>query len=113
MPKTRSRNNNASPPPEVLKVLGELSDDVWAAVMAVMADFSDDLEEIGTARMRLATIILDLAKNGQLEITQKTSRLMCRQMLTRKGRTRLAADGRGKHGGPRRKPGTRANVSLD
>jgi CheY-like chemotaxis protein len=67
---------DASLPPEVLKVLAELSDEVWASVAA---DFSHDPDEIETAQIRLRTIILDLAKDGQLgplEITQTASRLM-------------------------------------
>ena len=63
MPKARIRNSNASLPPEVLKMLGELCDEVWASVAA---DFGDDRDQIKTARIRLATIILDLAKDGDL-----------------------------------------------
>ena len=78
MPRDRILNGYASLPPEVLKELADLSDEVWASVAA---EFSDDPDEIETAQIRLATIILDLAKNGQLsplEITQTASRLMRR-----------------------------------
>ena len=64
-------------------MLGELSNEVWASLAG---DISGDPDEIETAQIRLATIILDLAKGrrlGQLEITQTASRLMRRQMSTR------------------------------
>jgi hypothetical protein len=49
--------------PEVLKMLSELFDEVWASVAS---DFRHDPAEIEAGRIRLATIILDLAKDGQL-----------------------------------------------
>jgi hypothetical protein len=63
MSKSHILNSNASPRPEALKMLGQLFDEVWASVAA---DFGDDPDEIETARIRLATIILDLARDGEL-----------------------------------------------
>ena len=85
MPKARIVDSNASLP---LQVLGELSNEVWASLEPGL---SDSPEEIETAQIRLATIILDLAEDGHLaplEIAHTASRLMRRQMSTRKERHR-------------------------
>jgi hypothetical protein len=49
--------------PDSLKVLGEIFDQVWACVSPEFEDNPDRIEE---TRIRLATIILELAKDGQL-----------------------------------------------
>jgi hypothetical protein len=62
--------------PDNLKELGEIFDQVWAYAAI---DFGDHPEQIETARIRLATIILDLAKDGQLgrhQITRTALRLI-------------------------------------
>ena len=85
MPKARIVDSNTSLP---LQVLGELSNEVWASLEPGL---SDSPEEIETAQIRLATIILDLAEDGHLaplEIAHTASRLMRRQMSTRKERHR-------------------------
>lgn len=70
MPRAHILNSNASPRPEALKMLGQLYDEVWASVAA---DFGDDPDEIETAQIRLATIILDLARDGELGPLQITA----------------------------------------
>ena len=47
MPKARIPAINTSPPPEVLKMLGELSNEVWASLAG---DISGDPDEIETAQ---------------------------------------------------------------
>ena len=63
---TRILARHASYGPEALKVLGEIFDEVWASV----APNFDEGADIEAVRMRLATIILDLASDGQLGIGQ-------------------------------------------
>jgi hypothetical protein len=70
MPKSRILKGNASLAPEALKMLGQLFDEVWESVAA---DFGDDPDEIETARIRLATIILDLVRDGELAPLQITA----------------------------------------
>jgi hypothetical protein len=70
MPRAHILNGNASLLPESLKMLGQLFDEVWASVAA---DFGDDPDEIETARIQLATIILDLARDGELGPLQITA----------------------------------------
>ena len=70
MPGVRTLDSNVSSPPEALGILGELFDEVWASVAA---DFGDDPDEIETARIQLATIILDLARDGELGPLQITA----------------------------------------
>jgi hypothetical protein len=82
MPKARHLINNASFLPATLTMLGEVFDDVWALVAP---EFGDDPDEIEEARIRLATIVLELAEDGQLgprQIARTASRLM-RQVSTR------------------------------
>jgi hypothetical protein len=76
MPNSHILNTNASLRPEALKMLGELYDEVWASVAA---DFGDDPDEVETAQIRLATIILDLARDGErgpLQITATAAGLI-------------------------------------
>jgi CheY-like chemotaxis protein len=75
MPKDRIFRD-ASLPPQDLKILSGLFDEVWASVAA---DFGNSPDEVETAQIRLATIILELTKDGQfglLEITRIASRAM-------------------------------------
>jgi hypothetical protein len=67
--------------PATLKMLGAVFDTVWASVAT---DFGGNPDEIETARMRLAAIILDLARDGQLgphQIARSAARLI-RQLPT-------------------------------
>jgi len=70
MPGARTVNSNASHPPDALGMLDELFDEVWASVAADFADWPDVIE---TARIRLTTIIRDLADDGELSPLQITS----------------------------------------
>jgi hypothetical protein len=68
--------------PETPRSLGEIFDEVWAAVAP---DFGDNEDAIETARMRLASIILDLARDGQygsLQIARTSLRLIRRTLPT-------------------------------
>jgi hypothetical protein len=76
MPITRISVFGASFEPPELKMLGGIFDEVWARVAP---DFSGGPDEIEVVRMRLAMIILDLAKDGQLgalQIARTASRLI-------------------------------------
>jgi hypothetical protein len=80
MPGVRTLDSNVSYPPEPLGMLGELFDEVWASVAADFADYPDVID---TARIRLTTIIRDLADDGELgplQITGTAAGLM-RQKL--------------------------------
>ena len=70
MPGVRTLDSNVSSPPEALGMLGELFDEVWASVAA---DFGDGPDQIETARLRLTTIVLDLANDGELSPLQITA----------------------------------------
>ena len=70
MPGVRTPDSNVSSPPEALGMLGELFDEVWASVVA---DFGDGPDQIETARLRLTTIVLDLANDGELSPLQITA----------------------------------------
>jgi len=73
---SRSIIENASFESEMLKMLGEVFDEVWASVVADFAGYPDQNE---TLRFRIATIILTLAKGGQLgplQITRTAGRLI-------------------------------------
>ena len=62
--------------PDNLRVLTKIFDEVWAGVANDFDDYADWIED---ARIRLATIILDLAKDGQLgrdQIARTASRLI-------------------------------------
>jgi hypothetical protein len=82
--------SNASFLPATLKMLGEVFDRVWASVAH---QFGDDPAEIETGRIQLATIVLELARDGQLgpmQITQTASRLI-RQASVRGGMERRSS----------------------
>jgi hypothetical protein len=73
---TRNLICDASFSPATLKVLGAVFDTVWASVAR---DFVGHIDETETGRMRLAAIILDLARDGQLgphQIVRTAARLM-------------------------------------
>jgi hypothetical protein len=75
MPRARHLINNASFLPDTLTMLGEVFDHVWATVAP---DFGDDPNDVEEARIRLATIVLELAEDGQLgprQIARTASRL--------------------------------------
>jgi hypothetical protein len=69
MSNVRILHGHTSYGPEQLKELGELFDAVWASVAL---DFVEDGEGKEAVRARLATIVLDLAKDGQLDAMQIT-----------------------------------------
>lgn len=70
MPGVRTPDSNVSSPPVALGMLGELFDEVWASVAADLGDCPDQIE---TARLRLTTIVLDLANDGELSPLQITA----------------------------------------
>ena len=62
--------------PDNLRMLREVFDAAWACVAA---DFGDHPDRIEATRIRLATIILELAEDGQLgpdQITRTALRLI-------------------------------------
>ena len=76
MPRARKLISGASFESDTLAMLGEVFDEVWGSVGP---DFGDDPEAVEDARIRLATIILKLARDHQLgpvEIARTASRLM-------------------------------------
>lgn len=76
MPKARRTIQGACYDPETLAVLGEVLEEVWAWVAS---EFANDAQTVEAARIRLACIILDLAKDRQLsalQIAQTAARLM-------------------------------------
>lgn len=76
MPKARCMIYGATFDPATLSMLAELLDEVWAAVAAA---YGNDSRSIEDARTQLATIIIDLARDGQLsplQIAQTAARLM-------------------------------------
>jgi len=76
MPRVRNAIYPVSFEPANLKVLSEIFDEVWRLEAA---NFADHPEWIEVARIRLATIILDLAKDGQLgrdQIIRTATRLI-------------------------------------
>jgi hypothetical protein len=67
-----------------LNALSEVFDEVW---QSVVPEIRDDAQEIRTARDRLATLVLDLARDGQLDalqITHTAARLMREALGTTK-----------------------------
>jgi hypothetical protein len=63
---TRTERNlvrAASSSPAALRMVGSVFDTVWAPVVR---DFGDHPDEIETARIQVAAIIFDLARDGQL-----------------------------------------------
>lgn len=76
MPQATRANMGAAFEPETLKVLCQVLDEVWASVSA---DYGTGAQDIEAARLRLATIILDLGRDGQfdaLQIAQTAGRIM-------------------------------------
>jgi hypothetical protein len=76
MPTASRLIDGASYEADTLAVLRKVFDEVWASVAP---DFGGDPEELEDARIRLATIILTLAKDHQLgptEIERTASRLI-------------------------------------
>jgi hypothetical protein len=76
MPRARKLISGASYEARTLTMLGKVFDEVWASVAP---DFGDDTDEIEDAQIRLATIILKLAKDhqlGPLQITRTATRLV-------------------------------------
>ena len=74
----------ASYDPDTLNMLGEVLDEAWAPIAI---DFGTDIREIEAARIQLATIVLDLARDGQLgqlQITRTAARLMREKHATTK-----------------------------
>lgn len=80
MPRVCNEIHFASFEPDAVKMLADTFDDVWAGVAP---DFGADPNTVEIGRIRLATIILELARDGQLgpdQITRTASRLI-RQAL--------------------------------
>jgi hypothetical protein len=76
MPKARRMILSATFDPEALHTLATLFEEVWASVAPA---YGSDPLAIEEARMRLATIVIDLAKDRQLsplQITRTAARLM-------------------------------------
>jgi hypothetical protein len=67
--------SNASYDPDTLNMLREVLDEVWASILN---GFGNDFREVEAAHIQLATIVLDLARDGQLgqlQITRTAARL--------------------------------------
>ena len=76
MSKAHHLFSSASYDPDTLNMLREVLDEVWASIMN---GFGNDFREVEAARIQLATIVLDLARDGQLgqlQITRTAARLM-------------------------------------
>jgi len=76
VPRVRNAIRPVSFEPGNLKVLGEIFDEVWRYEATNFADHPEWIEE---ARIRLATIRLDLGKDGQLgrdQIARTATRLI-------------------------------------
>ena len=74
MTEARRMIESATFDPEALKILGQVFDAVWAEIAA---EFEE--QEVAGARVRLAIIVLDLARDGQLgphQIAQTAQRLI-------------------------------------
>jgi hypothetical protein len=68
-------------------MLGDVLDEAWASIAI---DFGNDFRKIEAARIQLATIVLDLARDGQLgqfQITRTAARLMREKHATTKQRS--------------------------
>jgi hypothetical protein len=61
--KARKLIGDAAFGPERLKVIGQAFDDAWEAIAG---NFANDAQTVETARLKLATIMLELAKNADL-----------------------------------------------
>ena len=76
MARARTLISNAWFSRKKLTMLSNVFDQVWASVASDFGDHPDDIE---AGRIRLATIVLDLAEDGQLgpnEITHTAGRLI-------------------------------------
>jgi hypothetical protein len=76
MPKAHRLIANAAFNPDEVRALRRLFDDVWASLAR---EIGDDPHQVEAARMRLATIVIDLAKLrslDDLELTHTAARLM-------------------------------------
>ena len=84
MSKAHHLFTSASYDPDTLNMLGEVLDEAWASIAI---DFGNDFREIEAARIKLATIVLHLARDGQLgqlQITRTAARLMREKHATTK-----------------------------
>jgi hypothetical protein len=76
MPKARRAIMGASFEPATSRMLGEVLEEVWASVAP---EFENDAQTIERGRTRLAPIIIDLARDHQLnalQIAKIAARLM-------------------------------------
>jgi hypothetical protein len=76
MSKAHHLFRSASYDPDTLNMLGEVLDEAWSSILS---GFGNDFHEVEAARIQLATIVLDLARDGQLgqlQITRTAARLM-------------------------------------
>jgi len=76
MSKAHHLISSASYDPDTLNMLREVLDEVWASILN---GFGNDFREVEAAHIQLATIVLDLARDGQLgqlQITRTAARLM-------------------------------------
>jgi hypothetical protein len=76
MTKAHRLLRNGTLDPDVLDIVAEAFDEVWASLAA---DFGNDPRTVEDARLQLAAIVLALAKDrqlGALEITRTAARLM-------------------------------------
>jgi hypothetical protein len=87
MSKAHQLFSSASYDPDTLNMLGEVLDEAWASIAS---HFGNDSCEIESARIQLAMIVLDLARDGQLgqlQITRTAVRLMREKHATIKQRS--------------------------
>jgi hypothetical protein len=87
MSKAHQLFSSASYDPDTLNMLGEVLDEAWASIAS---HFGNDFRKIEAARIQLATIVLDLARDGQLgqlQITRTAARLMREKHATTKQRS--------------------------
>ena len=66
--------------PDTLNMLGEVLDEAWSSILSGFGNY--DFHEVEAARIQLATIVLDLARDGQLgqfQITRTAARTHARE----------------------------------
>jgi hypothetical protein len=76
MPKVCNEIFSVTFEPNALRMLAGIFDDVWAGVAS---EFGTDPDAVEAGRIRLATIILNLGRDGQLgrdQVTRTASRLI-------------------------------------
>ena len=86
MPRARQVITGASFDPEMLSVLAEVFDEVWASVQA---DYRQVPQHVEAARLSLASTIIELARDRQmdaLQIARTASRLMRETVPHHQGR---------------------------